>query len=138
MSTLILILTISLRCLAPAAECFTLIAPEAIRPYEKIWLAVIAIESGGQQFAVGDKHLKEYSYGIAQLRRVRIEDYNRRTGSSYTIIDAFDPKISKRIFYYYADLIGPCNQDKIIRSWNGSGKKTYIYLAKVRKQLLSL
>jgi len=130
-----LLLTLSLRALAPSEARIPILRDEPIQPYERIWQAVITVESGGDSLAVGDKHLKEKSYGISQLRRVRIEDYNARTGSHYTVQDAFSPEVSKRIFMYFAELIGPYDTDLIIRAWNGISPKSYKYLAKVRRHL---
>jgi hypothetical protein len=78
-------------------------------------------------------HLKEWSYGISQIRRERLDEYNRRTDSHYIIDDLYSPGISKKIFMYYASQYGPYRIDDMIRAWNGSGKATYIYLNKVKQ-----
>ena len=120
---------------APSSNSGVIFEAERVCPYEEIWQAVCKVESNYNPFAIGDKHLKEYSYGIAQLRRVRIEDFNRRTGSNYTINDAFSPEISKRIFFFYASEIGPYDMARIAKSWNGSGKMTIEYWKKIKKVL---
>ena len=43
-----------------------------IRPFEALWEAVCTVESSGDPFAIGDKHLKDKSYGIAQIRQIRL------------------------------------------------------------------
>ena len=137
MKIIILILLFSLKAFAPSEKVMYILRSqsEISRPYEKIWKAVIAVESGGDPLAVGDMHLKSHSYGVVQIRKVRMDDYNARTGNSYSHSDAFDVGVSKRIFMYYAHRIGPYDTDYLIRKWNGSGKKTYDYLNKVKAKL---
>ena len=109
-----------------------------INPYENIWNAVCTVESRNDPLAVGDKHLKIFSYGISQIRQIRLDDYYLRTGIRYTLEDCFNVSVSKEIFMYYAERIGPYNLDKIIRSWNGSGPKTYTYLKLVKDKLKNI
>jgi hypothetical protein len=125
---------------APPNREVYILSHEPVRPYEAIWNATCKVESDFNSLAVGDRHLKEWSYGIAQLRRVRIEDFNKRTGSSYTINDAFSPEISKRIFLYYATEIGPYDMEKVARCWNSgpkgmSKKSTVKYWQLIQKHL---
>lgn len=103
-----------------------------INPYENIWRAVCLVESGNDPKAYNPK---ENAVGISQIRQIRINDYNKRTGKSYKLKDMYDPDKSKEVFLYYAVKIGEDNPEKIIKSWNGSGKQTYQYLAKVKKHL---
>jgi len=112
-----------------------IVKTEAISPYENLWNAVCQVESSGNPFAIGDKHLKEWSYGISQIRRVRLDDYYDRTGIRYYEKDMFCPVKSKEVFMYFADRIGPYDMERIIRDWNGSGPLTYSYLRKVKQQL---
>ena len=135
MKILFLILLFSLKVFAPQDRVLYIPEAPVIAPYEDIWQAVISVESGGDPFAIGDRHLKEFSYGIAQIRRVRLEDYNRRTNSNYILIDVFNPDVSKRIFIYYCDLYGPYRTDYAIRRWNGQGRKTFDYLKRVKEKL---
>jgi hypothetical protein len=120
---------------APPNQVIYIARQELINPYEKIWKAICIYESSNNPLAIGDKHLKNYSYGIAQIREERLKDYYNKTGIYYTEKDMFDINKSKTVFLYYASEIGFYDKDRIIRNWNGSGRKTYIYLKKV-KQLL--
>ena len=138
MKLLLLFILFTLIAKAPIWCSLVVIAPVPIQPYEDIWKAVCKVETNHDQFAVGDLHLKDKSYGIAQIRQIRLDSYNRQTGSTLKIADVYDPLISKKVFMYYADKIGPYEKDKIIRSWNGSGKQTYVYLKKVNKVLASV
>ena len=62
-------------------------------------------------------------------------DYNIRTGSSFSMNDLFNYKISERIFLYYATEIGPYNFERIAKAWNGSGESTILYWDQVKKFL---
>lgn len=112
-----------------------LLKSEAINPFENIWNAQSLVESNCNPYAVGDKHLKTWSYGIVQIRQERLDDYFRRTGIKYTTEDVLNIKVSKEIYMYYAQQIGPYDLDRIIRNWNGSGPMTYEYLKLVKNKL---
>ena len=73
------------------------------------------------------------AYGIAQIRDIRIRDYNERTGKGYTLEDCLDSAISREVFMYYAEKIG--DYEKAAKKWNGSGYMTEIYWEKVKKEL---
>jgi hypothetical protein len=110
---------------------------EPIQPYEALWLAVCLVESGNNRFAINKK---EQAYGIAQIRKVRLKDYEKRTGIHYELKDMFDINRSKSVFMYYAMRIGENDQEKIIRCWNGGEKgmkkrSTIKYWQKVRKNI---
>lgn len=123
---------------APPYQVIYIERPEAAKPYEKIWKAICTYESSNNPKAIGDKHLKKHSYGISQIREERLTDYFKKTGIHYTTKEMFSPEKSKEVFLFYASEIGPYEKDRIIRNWNGSGKKTYQYLKKVKNVLLSL
>lgn len=128
---------------APAEKCLYIQGGEVINPYEIIWQAVCEVESGGDTKAVGDKHLKDYSYGIAQIRKSRLDDFKKRTGINYSLVDMYCPKKSKSVWMYYADEIGPYDYERICREWNGGNKgmqkeSTKKYYLKIQKVMLSL
>jgi hypothetical protein len=77
----------------------------------------------------------EEAAGYFQIRPIRIDDYNKRTGSDYTTKDMYDYKISEKIFLYYASRIGPYKFEKIAKNWNGSGPSTIHYWRRVKKYL---
>ena len=136
MKLTILILLISASLKAPSYPAIVIPAGEVINGYEAIWKAICQVESSGNRFAIGDKHLKEKSYGIVQLRQVKLDWYYKRTGIKYSIKDCYKVSVSKEIFMYHMNQYS--DVDEAIKKWNGSGKQTYIYLAKVKKELLSL
>lgn len=141
MKKLILLLALfcsSLAGLSPTpAPVFYITEGVAIRPYEDIWQAVCIVESSNNPLA---HNVKENAVGIAQIRQVRINDYNRRTGEHYKLKEMYDPAKAKSVFMYYAMEIGENNAEKIIRCWNGgeNGMKkrsTKAYYYKVRRYL---
>lgn len=77
----------------------------------------------------------EEAVGYFQIRPIRLEDYNFRTGSNYTMVDLFNYKNSEKIFLYYASEIGPYHFEQIARNWNGSGKNTILYWQQVKRFL---
>ena len=133
----ILFITITLSLLAPTSPVLYIAEAEAIRPYENLWQAVCKVESSGNPMAIGDLHLKDKSYGIAQVRRTRLTDYYQRTGINYSEKDMFDPVKSKEVFMYYC--IGT-DLERISRCWNGGAKgmdkkSTVKYWKLIQKQL---
>ena len=48
-------------------------------------LTLIAIESGGNKDAVGDKHLRNHAYGVCQIRQPYLTDVNRIAGTSHSL-----------------------------------------------------
>lgn len=137
MKYLILILfLIPLRCMAPAHPEATIIAGEVIQPYEKLFKAICEVESGNNSYAIGDKHLKLHSYGKAQIRQSRLDDYYRRTGIRYTAKDCFKDEVTQEIFFYY---VSP-DFETTCRTWNGGEngmkkKSTLKYWKLVKSQL---
>jgi hypothetical protein len=99
--------------------------------YETLMRAVVHVESSGDTLAY---NAFEDAYGPFQIRPIRLKDYNRRTGKKYTMKDCFTLKVSREIFLYYARHIGS-DYETIAKKWNGSGKKTIEYWAKVKVQL---
>jgi len=77
----------------------------------------------------------EEAVGYFQIRPIRLEDYNARTGNAYSMNDLLNYKISEKIFLYYASEFGPYNFERIAKTWNGSGKSTILYWDQVRKFL---
>lgn len=130
--TLLILLSISIPAFAPGFETLIAETPERINPFEKIWAAICKIESDFDPFAY---NATENSCGIAQLREIRLLDYNIRTGSDHVLSDAFDANFSKSVFMFYAHLYGHHKTDQLIKSWNGSGKRADEYVKKVKHEL---
>lgn len=136
MKIILILCLISASLTAPPMEGVLVVAPEPIKPYEAIWNATCKVESNFDPYAIGDKNLKEYSYGIVQIRNTRLIDYYKHTGIKYTTKDMFDPIKSKEVFMYYAR----GDHENIARTWNGGPrgmekKSTLKYWYKIQKEL---
>jgi hypothetical protein len=47
--------------------------------------ALIAVESGGDKTAIGDRHMKHKAFGVCQIRQPYLDDVNRIAKSNFTI-----------------------------------------------------
>ena len=135
MTLTIFLIAITIRAFCP--EYRTLIIPESerINPFENIFKAVCRVESNGDSKAYHMEKDGHPAIGIAQIREIRVREYNRLTGADYKLSDMYSPEISRKVFMFYAQSYGVYRMDEFIRSWNGKGKATIKYLAKVKKQL---
>ena len=128
----VLCVCFSLNLFAPATNALIIEPAVSVNPFGKIIYAIGMVETKLDTLAY---NAEEDAVGYFQIRPIRVRDYNRRTGSSYTVNDMYDYNIAEKIFLYYASQIGPYNLEKIAKNWNGSGRKTKIYWNKVRKHL---
>jgi hypothetical protein len=117
---------------APFHESITILYSPPIKPYEKLIYAIGMTETKGDTLAYNNI---EKAVGYFQIRPIRLEDYNTRTGNSYKLNDMFNYKTAEKVFLYYASQIGPYNFEKIARNWNGSGPRTIHYWNRVKKYL---
>jgi hypothetical protein len=103
-----------------------------LEPYKQLAFAVGMVETKGDTMAYNSI---EGAVGIFQIRPIRLIDYNKRTGSRYNRKDLFNYNISKKIFLYYADQVGPYNLEQVARRWNGSGHLTINYWHRIKQYL---
>lgn len=127
-----LLLCFSFRVSAPCGQALTILRHLPAEPYKKLLNAVALVETGKDTLAYNPL---EEATGILQIRPVRLVEYNRRTGSTYTRKDLYNCDISEKIFMYFASEIGPYNLEKIARKWNGSGEMTDYYWKRVKQYL---
>jgi hypothetical protein len=127
---ILILICISLDAFAPANNTLTVFKAEVINPYERIWNAICQVESNSDALAYNPL---ENSYGIAQIREVRLRDYNDRTGKKVSLNALFDVKTSKLVFMYFACKYSPDDYESIAKDWNKS--RTDTYWNKVRKLL---
>ena len=133
MTTMIaLMMILSLKLLAPDLHQTVIVKEDPVKPFQKLIYAVGMTEGRCDTLAYNEK---EDAVGFFQIRPVRLNEYNDRTGSSYTMNDMYNYQIAEKIFLYYASAIGPYNFEKIARSWNGSGPMTITYWKKVNKYI---
>ena len=122
---------------APPSGMLTLPVPEKLMPYEALWRATCKVESDFNRYAIGDRHLKNKSYGVAQIREVRLDDYYKQTGIRYHVKDMFCPDKSKEVFMYYCTT---SDLEVLARWWNGGPKamekkSTVKYWDKIKLEL---
>ena len=127
-----LFLSLSLKASAPVTKQLTIISTEPVEPYKNLIHAIGCVETMHDTLSYNPV---EQAVGYFQIRPIRLQDYNRRTGNKYRLKDMYDYKISEKIFLYYADQIGPYNFEKIAKNWNGSGPRTAYYWKRVKKYL---
>jgi hypothetical protein len=122
----------TIRATAPDLKEIVILKSEPVNAYERLFLAVFQVECGGNLMAYNQL---EEATGPLQIRPIRLLDYNLRTGNKYLLEDCYDFNISKKIFMYYALKTGYPNYELIARKWNGSGKMTSDYWAKIKPNL---
>jgi len=127
---LILFLLITIRAAAPGFSVAYILVSEPIYPYSRLIKAVVEVESKGDTLACDTI---EKAFGAFQIRPIRLQDYNERTGKKYKMTDCFNFQISKEIFLFYARRFP--DDESIARNWNGSGESTLIYWEKVKSYL---
>lgn len=127
----ILFLFLSSRAIAPDVKILVIPETEPVNIYERLMMAVLLVESGGDTLAF---NAFEEAYGPFQIRPIRLKDYNIRTGKNYVMQDCYKVDVSREVFLYYARHLGP-DYERIAKRWNGSGEKTIEYWAKVKANL---
>lgn len=114
---------------APVSGSVAIPQDYPVDPYQKLILAVGKVETGLDTLAFNPM---EEAVGYLQIRPIRLQDYNMRTGSSFTMKDLYDYRVSDKIFRYYADKYGPYDFETAARRWNGSGSMTIDYWNRVK------
>jgi len=127
-----LLLLIAPLAFAPSYESLTLLSSKPVKPFDKLIYAIGMIETKRDTFAL---NIVEKAVGYFQIRPIRVEDYNKRTGSNYKLYDMFNYEIAEKVFLYYAMQIGPYNFERIAKNWNGSGPRTHHYWNRVKAYL---
>jgi hypothetical protein len=108
--------------------------------------AIIQVESNGNDFAIGDKHLVDMAYGAMQIRKPVCIDVNNRFGYTAKAQDMLGNRaLSERYFDCYMSIYAqpsrlgrPVTDEDRARIWNGgpNGHKrssTVPYWNKVKK-----
>ncbi|TFG43541.1 MAG: hypothetical protein E4H43_01585 [Bacteroidia bacterium] len=121
-----------LRVFAPGVNSFVISGSAGINPFEDLIYATAMVETKGNPMAFNEF---ENAVGIFQIRQVKIDEYNKRTGNNYALSDMYDPELSEKIFLYFASLAGPYNLEKIAKAWNGSGPMTELYWKRIKEYL---
>ena len=132
LSLIVLFLLSGLQAGAPVNNSLTIINEPGIRPYLKLMYATAMVETMGNTMAYNEF---ENAVGIFQIRQVRIDDYNRRTGSNFSLAEMYDPALSEKVFLYFASLYRPHELERIAKAWNGSGPMTELYWKRIKEYL---
>jgi hypothetical protein len=130
--TAFLFLLVVFRASSPCMNSIIIFDTAPVEPYSKLVFAVGYVETMNDTLAYNPF---EEATGIFQIRPIRLLEYNIQTGMKYRMEDLFRYDISKRIFLYFADQIGPYNFEMIARNWNGSGKMTTFYWNRIKQYL---
>jgi len=128
----ILLLPLAFRLSAPSRESELILYSQPVEPYKQLIRAIGIVETMEDTLAYNPI---EKAAGYFQIRPIRLEDYNKRTGSNYKMKDLYRYEISEKIFLYYAAKTGPYNFERIAKNWNGSGPRTIHYWNKIKKYL---
>jgi hypothetical protein len=128
----LLFLSVPYRASSPSIGSFIILDFPPVEPYKKLIYAVGTVETMNDTLSYNPL---EEAAGLFQIRPIRLEDYNRRTGNKYTTKDLFNYEISEKIFLYFADMIGPYDLEQIARKWNGSGNMTTYYWNRIKEYL---
>ena len=132
LSLIVIFLLSGLQAGAPVNNSLTIINEPGIRPYLKLMYATAMVETMGNTMAYNEF---ENAVGIFQIRQVRIDDYNRRTGSNFSLAEMYDPALSEKVFLYFASLYRPHELERIAKAWNGSGPMTELYWKRIKEYL---
>jgi hypothetical protein len=125
-------LILAFKVFAPSSSSLDVIRTIPVEPFKTLINAIGMVETQYDTLAYNPL---EEAVGYFQIRPIRLEDYNIRTGSEYTMNDLFNYKISEKIFLYYAAELGPYNFERIAKTWNGSGQGTILYWEQVKRFL---
>jgi hypothetical protein len=126
------LLVLTFKVFAPTSGSLMIVKNTPVEPFIKLIHAIGMVETQYDTLAYNPV---EEAVGYFQIRPIRLEDYNIRTGSTYSMNDLYNYKISEKIFLYYASAIGPYNFERIAKNWNGSGESTIYYWDQVKKFL---
>lgn len=129
---IVYLLLMSFKVAAPMANSFNIYEYPDIQAFTSLLYATAMVETMGDPLAYNEI---ENAVGIFQIRQVRIDEYNRRTGSNFALSEMYDPQLSEKVFLYFATRYGPYNLKKIAKSWNGSGPMTELYWKRIKEYL---
>jgi hypothetical protein len=103
--------------------------------------ALIAVESGGRDQAIGDRHLSQPAVGALQIRQPALDDANRIIRTNWTIMQMTNRAIAIRVADAYLSHYGKGKSlHDLARIWNGGPNghrrpSTLSYLNKIKRYL---
>lgn len=123
------LLLVCMAAAAPPWHALLIKVAPALNYYEPLLMAVAEVESRCNPDAVNPA---EQAHGALQVRPILLLDYYQRTGIRYTLADMHTWAKARQVFLYYAH---GRTYEAAARRWNGRGKKTDAYWAKVQTEL---
>ena len=124
---LILFLPFTFQSISPGNNCFFILKASPICPYEDIWKAICIVETNADSTRYNPL---EDAVGIAQIRDIKLREFNEGTGKNYRLEQMYSIEKSREVFMYHTTLFQ--SEVDIIKRWNGSGPKTDEYYKKVQ------
>lgn len=107
--------------------------------YSALISALIAVESGGRDNAIGDQGR---ALGPLQIHRAVVQDVNRFAGTHYTWTGMTNRAAARKVCELYLRHYGKgCTTEQLARKWNGGGPSgdrksaTKAYWTKVQRHL---
>jgi hypothetical protein len=105
-----------------------------------LFAAIVAVESGGNCYAIGDNGK---AVGAAQIWEVVVKDCNQISKKHYTLNDRYSIQKSMEMFEIYTNHYGKrygCTPEVRAKIWNGGPngmkmEKTVKYWQKVKSKL---
>ena len=116
--------------MAPEFNALYIETAKPIKPVHLLWEAVKMVESANIHSIINKS---EGAYGCGQIRQVKLNEYNKATGSAIKLKDCLNEEISRKIFFWHCSKYS--SLELAAKRWNGSGPATERYWNKVKKYL---
>jgi len=129
LTTVLLLMIFAVNLFAPEYKSLYILPGEKISFYEPLIRAITWKESRHGKYVWNPI---ENAVGWFQIRPIRVEDYNRKVGTSYRLEDFYSYELSREMFLYYAK---GKTFETAAKNWNGSGPKTIDYWNDVKLNL---
>lgn len=108
---------------------FTILTNPQFRIYYPLIKAIVYVESRGNDSAY---NVKEGAIGQFQIRKCRIDHFNRLTGKNYTHEEMYQYDKAEEVFLFFCQ---GKDFETAARNWNGKWSKTEKYWKLVKNQL---
>lgn len=90
---------------------------EAVPDLDRLYLALVEVESGGDPLAVGDGGR---AAGVLQIHPIMVRDVNRILGyDRWTLEDRWSATESRAMLEVYLEHYGATSYEEAARKWNG-------------------
>ena len=108
---------LSIDLLAPDDNSVIIPVPIEINPWQDLWEATCMVESENNPSKI---NFLEGAYGIVQIRKCKLDDFNKATSKKYSISTVLSESVSREILMHHCS---ECNSiEEAARKWNGGPK----------------